>query len=78
MLTGYPHPAGNVDVPAAPGDWPSLGAVVGAMRPVPGLPFSSVTLPERVVNNPGVAWPGQNGGFMGSHWDPYQLDLTLG
>ena len=32
-----------------------------------------MTLPERVVNNPGVPWPGQDGGFMGRGWDPLLL-----
>lgn len=78
MLTGYPHPAGNRDVPAAPSDRPSLGAIAGALLPAGKLPFAAVTLPERIVNNPGVPWPGQNGGFMGSQWDPFLLSVVGG
>lgn len=89
MLTGYPHPAGNREEPAAPRDRPSIGAIVGALLPGGtepsgtgpsgtgrggSLPFAAVTLPERIVNNPGVPWPGQNGGFMGAPWDPFLLE----
>jgi hypothetical protein len=70
MMTGYRHP--NVAESAASDkDWPSIGAVVAKMRPSDKSPFSAVTIPERVVNNPGVPWPGQNGGFMGAPWDPH-------
>ncbi|HEX3656732.1 MAG TPA: DUF1501 domain-containing protein [Pirellulales bacterium] len=74
MMSGYPHPAGNRDVPASPTDWPCLGAVVGSLAGDPRLPFSAATLPERLVNNPGVAWPCQTGGFMGPAWSPYLLE----
>jgi hypothetical protein len=73
MLTGYPHPAGAIELPAAPSDWPSIGATVGALGENGHATMSAVTLPERIVNNPGTAWPGQNGGFMGAGWDPFLL-----
>lgn len=73
MLTGYPHPAGQAETPAGPEDWPSLAAVVGALRPSERTPFSSVVLPEPIVNNPNIPWPGQNGGLMGATWHPHLI-----
>lgn len=69
MMTGRVHPA-TTDVPPSPRDWPCLGAIAGALKPSERSPLSSVTLPEPVMNNPGVLWPGQDGGFMGRAWDP--------
>lgn len=69
MMTGHVHPA-KTDVPPAAADWPSLGAMVAALKPSEHSPLSSVTLPEPVMNNPGILWPGQTGGFMGHTWDP--------
>jgi len=73
ILTGYPHPAGNRDEPASPTDRPSLASVAAQMLAGGSGPLGAVTLPERIVNNPGVAWPGQDGGFMGRSWDPLLL-----
>ena len=70
MMTGRKHPAPG-EVPASPDDWPSIPSIVGQLRPSRQSPLSSVVLPERVVNNPGIPWPGQNGGFMGRTWDPF-------
>ena len=70
MLTGYPHPAGQAETPAGPDDWPSLAAVVGQMKPSQRSPISSVVLPEPIVNNPAIPWPGQGGGLMGPTWNP--------
>lgn len=70
MLTGYPHPAGQAETPASPDDWPSLAAVVGAKHPSARSPLTSVVLPEPIVNNPNVPWPGQDGGLMGPAWNP--------
>lgn len=69
MMTGRVHPA-QADVPPSPRDWPCLGAIAGALKPSERSPLSSVTLPEPIMNNPGVLWPGQDGGFMGRAWDP--------
>ena len=51
-------------------DWPSLASVIGKLRPTSASPFSSVILPELILNNPGYLFAGQDGGFMGSGWDP--------
>ncbi|MFT5470464.1 MAG: hypothetical protein ACI8UO_005592, partial [Verrucomicrobiales bacterium] len=69
MMTGRAHES-KTDVPPSPRDWPCLGSLVGALNPSDRTPLSVVTLPEPVLNNPGVLWPGQDGGFMGSAWDP--------
>ena len=57
MMTGYPHPAGQAETQASSEDWPSLTAVVGALKPNPRSPFSSVILPEPMVNNPAIPCP---------------------
>ncbi len=51
-------------------DWPSLASVIGKLRPASRSPFSSVILPELILNNPGYLFAGQDGGFMGRGWDP--------
>ena len=51
-------------------DWPSLASVIGKLKPASRSPFSSVILPELILNNPGYLFAGQDGGFMGRGWDP--------
>ena len=69
-------------------DWPSIASIVGKLRPSVDSPFSTVIIPELILNNPGYLFAGQDGGFMGRGWDPqvfqcdpsrprYQID-TLG
>ena len=70
MLTGYPHQSKAESLPPDPSDWPSLASVVGALKPSERSPFSSVVLPEPIINNPAIPWPGQDGGFMGHTWSP--------
>jgi hypothetical protein len=71
MLTGMKHPSAAESLPPSPEDWPSLAAVVGALRPSTRSPFSAVALPELIHNNPNITWPGQDGGFMGHTWHPF-------
>jgi hypothetical protein len=75
MLTGYPHQPLNTESarPGAPNDWPGLGAVVRRLRNGSGHLPSAVTLPERIINNPNIPWPGQDGGFLGRNVDPWLL-----
>jgi len=73
MLTGRRHKSRG-EVSASPEDWPSIASVVGKLKPSARSPLSSVVLPERVVNNPGIPWPGQDGGFMGRTWDPFTFE----
>jgi hypothetical protein len=70
MLTGFAPQTKAENVPASPGDWPSIAAVVGALRPSERNPLSSVILPEVIANDGNIVWPGQNGGFMGPNWHP--------
>jgi len=73
MLTGYPHETKAESQPPAPGDWPSIASVVGALKPSTRSPFSAAALPEIIHNNPNITWPGQDGGFMGHTWNPFVL-----
>ena len=73
MFTGQRHPQAALEVAAEPTDWPALSGVIAKLLPSQRSPLSAVTIPERLVNNPGVPWPGQTGGFMGSDWDPHLL-----
>jgi hypothetical protein len=73
MLTGYMPTTKAESVPASNRDWPSLAAAVGALKPGQRSPLASVVLPEPLVNNPNIPWPGQDGGFMGSAWHPHLL-----
>lgn len=73
MLTGHPHPAGNAETAASVEDFPSLAAMAGALRPSESAPISSIILPEQIVNNPNVPWPGQNAGIMGAVHHPFLL-----
>ena len=72
MLTGEPHRPPNVESAkvGAPNNYPSLGAIVRALRPSRGLP-SAVTLPEHIWNDGNFPWPGQDGGFLGRRADPW-------
>ena len=69
MMTGRVHQS-KTDTPASREDWPHISSLVGFLKPSERSPISSVTLPEPLVNNPGVAWPGQTGGFLGHSHDP--------
>lgn len=70
MLTGTRHESQAESQPPSSSDWPSLAAVIGALKPSERSPFSSVLLPEMIHNNPNITWPGQDGGFMGHTWNP--------
>lgn len=70
MLTGYEPMSKAENVPPGPQDWPSLAAVVGAMKPSTRSPMSSVVLPEPLANDGNILWPGQDGGLMGPVWNP--------
>ena len=75
MLTGEPHAPLGVEnsTPGAPNNAPCLAGVVKSLLPARGHLPTSVTLPERIVNNPNLAWPGQDGGYLGRAADPWFL-----
>lgn len=72
MLTGAQAVPPNARHFATRADWPAMGSIVGAVRPsAAGLP-PAVILPTYLNN--GYGFSGQNGGFMGSRWDPWIID----
>lgn len=75
MLTGHEHPNNSVEVAGmfSPNDWPCLGSMVKQLRPARGGLPASVTLPEPIMNNPGILWTGQGAGCLGRQWDPWLL-----
>lgn len=76
MLTGMPHiPLNRENAgPGKPNDWPSMNAVVQALRTSrSGLP-ASIALPRRLANNGGQdPWPGTDAGVLGRKHDPWLL-----
>jgi hypothetical protein len=73
MLTGMEHPAGkgNEAIKAERSDFPYFGSVVKRLRrPKPGVP-TTVVYPQRFFNVP--FYPGQDAGWLGTHWDPVYL-----
>lgn len=77
MLTGLPHVPLNRENagPGKPNDFPSMNALVQALKPpVAGLP-ASISLPRRMANNNGQdPWPGTDAGVLGRKFDPWFLD----
>ncbi len=56
-----------------PGDWPSIAATVAdVLQPADPLP-AALMLPEKLIHRTGRVIPGQCGGVMGSHRDPWIL-----
>jgi hypothetical protein len=73
MLTGAEHPGGkgNENIKASRTDFPCYSAIVKRFRrPLPGVP-TSIVFPQPIFNV--FEWPGQNAGFLGGEWDPWQL-----
>ncbi len=60
-----------------PGDWPSIASVVGDSLPRRNnnLP-TAIVLPERLIHNTGRVLPGQFGGQMGHHRDPWFVEAS--
>ena len=77
VLTGYPSSprgASDLDRVASRDDFPCYGAGVGYVRGSgSGIP-SGVALPTRLVEGP-LTWPGQDAGFLGPRYDPWQLRM---
>lgn len=78
ILTGRtPMPPTFSAVKPTPGDWPSIAAVAGGVLPPRGnnLP-PAIVLPERLVHRTGRVIPGQFGGQMGAHRDPWFVEAS--
>jgi hypothetical protein len=75
MLTGMPHQPLQAENarPGAPNDWPSLAGLVQRLRPTKGGLPASIALPDHIWNDGNLAWPGQDGGFLGRSADPWLL-----
>lgn len=54
-------------------DWPCYAAALSSASPsTNGIP-RGISLPHTLVGG-GVVWPGQHAGFLGSRFDPWQLE----
>jgi hypothetical protein len=72
-LTGYSHPKHDIlgiEPPESPLDMPSMGSIVGKLRPMNHPVFPYVTLGDlrHFGNNDGM---GQNAGCLGKPYDPF-------
>jgi hypothetical protein len=79
MLTGRSTvpPAFRGDRKPRPGDWPSIASVVGDALPRRNhnLP-PAIVLPERLIHWSGGVIPGNYGGQMGAHRDPFFIEAS--
>jgi hypothetical protein len=57
-------------------DWPSIASLTGALIPGKGALPSSVVLPEKMIHRVGRVIPGQFGGLLGRHHDPFFLESS--
>lgn len=75
MLTGIPHAPLNREnaLPGKPNDWPSIGALVRAVRRDAGRLPAAITVPDHIWNDGNKPWPGQDAGFLGRRYDPWVL-----
>lgn len=77
MLTGRtPMPPTFNAAKPMPEDWPSIASIIGdTLPPRNNLP-PAVVLPERLIHRTGRVIPGQFGGQMGSHRDPWFINAA--
>jgi len=75
MFTGMPHQPLNQEsaTPRAPNDWPSMGAIIRALKADRGQLPSAITLPEHIWNDGNFPWPGQDAGFLGVRYHPWLI-----
>jgi hypothetical protein len=74
MLTGHKHRLSAENFGASPSDLPHIGSVVSKLQPTAASLPSFVALPERIATTIGAVVPGQNGGVLGSQYDPFAID----
>ena len=77
MLTGRTErPIGFDGDRPTPNDFPAIASIVsGVVRRNNNLP-PAIVLPERLIHNTGRVLPGQFGGLMGSHRDPWFIEAS--
>ncbi len=78
ILTGRTvMPPGYDPVKPQSTDWPSMASIIGDALPRRNnnLP-PAVVLPERLIHRTGRVLPGQFGGMMGSHRDPWFIEAS--
>ena len=74
MLSGRTDlPEGFDPTAPQPGDHPAMAALAGAMAPPQNNLPPAIVLPEKLIHRTGRTLPGQFGGMMGPHRDPYFL-----
>ncbi|MBA4188338.1 MAG: DUF1501 domain-containing protein [Planctomycetaceae bacterium] len=73
MLTGRKPGRDVVEFPARRSDWPSVGSVMGKLRPVQQAVPPYVVLPV-FANDINIPTPGQHAGFLGAVHDPMVLN----
>jgi uncharacterized protein (DUF1501 family) len=72
VLTGHLQPGGFFDKVASRDDWPCYSAGCEFLRArSDGIP-SGVNLPTWLMSAP-LTWPGQQAGFLGPKYDPWQI-----
>lgn len=72
VLTGHLQPGGFFDKVASRDDWPCYSSGLAFTRPrTDGIP-SGVNLPTWLESGP-LTWPGQQAGFLGPKFDPWQI-----
>lgn len=72
MLAGLKKRVPGAAIHDSRRDWPSLGSVVTALRPVDsGLP-TSIHMPVRMTNQ-GMPFSGESAGMLGGRYDPWLI-----
>ncbi len=70
-------PPGYNGTKPQPSDWPSIASIAGSsVRPRNNNLPPAVVLPERLIHREGRVIPGQFGGLMGSHRDPWFVEAS--
>jgi hypothetical protein len=77
MLTGVKHPQANArtatDIRATANDHPHIGSLLAKLRPArPGIP-TFASLPEYIRDAGVNDYPGQDAGFLGKQYGPFQI-----
>jgi hypothetical protein len=77
MLTGRSQtPPGFNPSKPQPTDWPSIASVAGSSTPRRNNLPPAVILPDKLTHTTGRVIPGQFGGIMGRHRDPWFIEAS--